>query len=241
MSVAEHRRSEGRGEILVAADAADAYTPDWFGVPAASGAHGLRGGRGNVRIVDSKLGPLVHRGYRRGGLPRHFIRDRYLWLGADRTRSFEEFRLLQRLHAQGLAVPMPVAARYQRAGLSYRADLLTRLIPHSRPLVEALADPAADVGAWLEKVAVSVAALHAQRVWHADLNAHNILVDAAGRIWLLDFDRARENVASRQRLAGNLDRLLRSLRKLLPAPALESVQQAWPHFLDTYRQALAAA
>lgn len=225
--------------MLIAAEAAAAYTSDWFAAPARAEQVGLRGGRGNVRIVDSAIGPLVHRGYRRGGLPRHLIRDRYLWLGADSTRSFREFRLMRCLHERGLPVPVPIAARYQRAGVTYRADLLTRLIPQSQPLVELLADPSNDTGL-LDGVAASIAALHRQRVWHADLNAHNILVDSAGKVWLIDFDRACENVESSARLAGNLDRLLRSLRKLLPPERFSAMQAAWPSLVSAYQRALAS-
>lgn len=224
--------------MLIAAEAIAAYTPDWFAAPEPALQGGLRGGRGNVHIVDSAIGPLVHRGYRRGGLPRHFIRDRYLWLGAERTRAFREFRLMRRLHDLGLPVPAPIAARYQRVGLSYHADLLTRLIPQARPLVELLAEPTGDD--LLGDVAASIAVLHRQRVWHADLNAHNILVDVAGKVWLIDFDRAREHVDAPTRLAGNLDRLLRSLRKRLPPGRLAAVHAAWPRFLSAYRQVLAA-
>ncbi|MFB9069126.1 3-deoxy-D-manno-octulosonic acid kinase [Pseudofulvimonas gallinarii] len=239
MSVAEHRHSEGRGEVLLAAAAVEAYRPQWFAAPAATGQGGLQGGRGNVRVIDTDIGPLVHRGYRRGGLPRHFIRDRYLWLGADRTRSFQEFRLMRRLHALGLPVPMPVAARYQRSGLAYTADLLTCLIPDATPLAVLLADDGSGQDNTLESVARSIAAMHARQVWHADLNAHNILVDREGRAWLIDFDRAREHVESPVQLAGNLHRLLRSLRKLLPPQRLADVEAVWPRFIDSYRRALA--
>jgi 3-deoxy-D-manno-octulosonic acid kinase len=238
VSVSEQRRSEGDGEILLAAEAVDAYTPEWF-VAAAGGPAGLRGGRGNVRLVDSAIGPLLHRRYRRGGLPRHFIRDRYLWLGAERTRSFREFRLMQRLHRSGLPVPAPIAARYRRSGLTYSADLLTRLVPDARPLVELLAEANTEVAGLLQRqVAPVLAALHNHQVWHADLNAHNILVDASGQVWLLDFDRAREGVTARPRLARNLDRLLRSLRKLLPGVRLQVVESVWPDFLQAYHRAL---
>jgi predicted Ser/Thr protein kinase len=48
---------------------------------------------------------------------------------------------------------------------------------------------------------------------HADLNAHNILLDSRGDFWLIDFDKARLRAAGGWR-EGNLQRLERSLRKL---------------------------
>lgn len=224
--------------MLLSAAAVDAYTPQWFARQPGDDRGGLQGGRGNVRVIGSGIGPLVHRGYRRGGLPRHFIRDRYLWLGAERTRSFHEFRVIQRLYEQGLPVPMPVAARYQRAGLTYRADLLTCLVAQAQPLATLLLAEGSEREGMLDDVARTIAAFHSRKVWHADLNAHNILVDNQGAVWLIDFDRARENVDSPHRLADNLARLLRSLRKLLPPQRLAAVEAAWPRFIQTYRRAL---
>ena len=121
------------------------------------------------------------------------------------------------LHAAGLPVPAPVAARYRRAGLHYRADLLTVRIPGVRTLSAALAD-------WPLPVWTAVGAclrrLHAAGAWHADLNAHNILVGMpdAGLpvVHVIDWDRGRLQGAPLADGAarGNLLRLQRSLQKL---------------------------
>lgn len=240
MSPDIQRLCDDDGEMLVATACVEAFSPAWF----VSGSHAARagelsGGRGSVGVIDTAIGPLVRREYLRGGLPRHLSRDRYLWTGAERTRSFREFRLLLDLHRRGLPVPEPVAARYRRAGLGYRAVLLTRLIPGARTLAQALAEQA-DPGAQLTPVADAIADLHRAGVWHADLNAANVLVDADGRVWLVDFDRARAGMRDAERLAGNLDRLLRSLRKLLGGTALARVEAVWPAFCTHYRNALAA-
>nr|AIA86950.1 CAZy families GT30 protein [uncultured Idiomarina sp.] len=61
--------------------------------------------------------------------------------------------------------------------------------------------------------------MHEAGVWHADLNAHNILLDTAGQPWLIDFDRARdygEPLAHQLRVA-NMQRLRRSLEKVAGA------------------------
>ena len=55
---------------------------------------------------------------------------------------------------------------------------------------------------------------HAAGVFHADLTAHNLQVDAAGRFSLLDFDRGRIMPAPGSWMQANLDRLQRSLRKI---------------------------
>src|SRR5512145_1497437 len=89
-----------------------------------------RGGRGTVAFVRNASGDAwVLRHYRRGGFVAKLRDDAYLWTGQSRTRSFAEWRLLRRLRDWGLPVPKPVAARYLRDGLSYRADLITVELP----------------------------------------------------------------------------------------------------------------
>ena len=58
-----------------------------------------------------------------------------------------------------------------------------------------------------------LARFHRAGLDHADLNAHNILLDAAGNPWLIDFDRSRRRADGSWRQS-NLDRLARSLAKL---------------------------
>ncbi len=86
--------------------------------------------------MDARRGPWVLRHYRRGGMIANVLGDRYLWTGAGRTRGFAEFRLLAALRARGLPVPTPVAARYRRKGVHYRADLITRRIGNATTLAE---------------------------------------------------------------------------------------------------------
>jgi 3-deoxy-D-manno-octulosonic acid kinase len=170
-----------------------------------------RGGRGTVAFVRaSRDQRWVLRHYRRGGLIAHLSDDLYVWTGADRTRAFEEWRLLRQLRAWGLPVPMPVAAGYQRAGLFYRADLLTAELPVRRTLTEALQQAPLPIQAW-HAVGHCVASLHARGVQHADLNAHNLLVGASNDIYVLDFDRGR----IRARGAWERDVLARLRRSLL--------------------------
>ncbi len=234
LSHAPIRRDAVDGGIIVAAEHADALDPDWFRRPAR--ALGSGGGRGSVAVVDTVLGPLLRRNYLRGGLPRHLLRDRYLWAGAENTRALREFRLSRALFDAGLPVPEPIAARYWRGWLAYRAALLTRLLPDVRTLRERLA-AGTSAEAELPPVADAIARLHDHGVWHADLNADNVLIDDQGKVWLIDFDRSRADVSDAGRLAGNLDRLLRSLRKHLPPRCLPAVQAAWPAFQARYRAA----
>lgn len=187
-----------------------------------------RGGRGAVWRVRGEFGEGVLRHYRRGGLVAKLVRDRYPWRGEDATRSFREFRLLAELAARGLPVPRPLAAGYRRAGLTYRADLLTQLVPESRTFAETFADATL----W-PSVGRTLARFHREGVWHADLNAHNVLIDAEAIVWIIDFDRGRLRVPESAWQETNLLRLRRSLFKL-GAGMRGDWPARWAELLDAY-------
>ena len=171
------------------------------------------GGRGAAWIVPaSDGGEWVLRHYRRGGLPAKILADTYLWTGLDNTRPWREWRLLAELHALGLPVPRPVAARVVRSGIAYRGDLITRRVPAARSLAELLVPAAASIP-W-RAVGACIRRFHEAGVWHADLNAHNILVDDTGGVWLIDFDRGERRGGDGAWKQENLVRLSRSLHKL---------------------------
>jgi 3-deoxy-D-manno-octulosonic acid kinase len=172
-----------------------------------------RGGRGAVRFVRGEFGEGVLRHYRRGGLVGRVNQDRYLWRGEEATRSFREFRLLADLQARGFAVPAPIAAGYDRHGAFYRADLLTALIPQARTLAELLAGAFPPPELW-HRIGATLARFHQAGVYHADLNAHNVMIDRQPRVWLIDFDRGELRPPHEDWMRANLARLLRSLRKL---------------------------
>jgi 3-deoxy-D-manno-octulosonic acid kinase len=217
--------------------------PDWFerGHWQARGrAQPAPGGRGGVLFVETPAGACALRHYHRGGLAARVSADRYLWTGADRTRAFREFRLLAHLVRSGLPVAAPVAARYVRDGLTYRADLLTRRIAVAQTLAERLAEGSLDpaLGA---KVGQAIARFHAAGVWHADLNAHNVLVDGSGGIRLIDFDRGRLRTPAARWRRANLARLHRSFEKL-GAGAQPAFEPAfWRPLLSAYGESLSRA
>ncbi len=198
------------------------------------------GGRGGVLFVETPAGACALRHYHRGGLAARVSADRYLWTGADRTRAFREFRLLVHLVRSGLPVAAPVAARYVRDGLTYRADILTRRIAVATTLAERLAQGSLDpaLGA---KVGQVIARFHAGGVWHADLNAHNVLVDGSGAIRLIDFDRGRLRTPAAYWRRGNLARLHRSFEKLGAARRPDFEPAFWRPLLSAYGEALARA
>ncbi|MCD9033280.1 3-deoxy-D-manno-octulosonic acid kinase [Luteimonas sp. Y-2-2-4F] len=207
---------DGAGSILSDAAWVQQVEPGWF----EPGHWGERaravasGGRGGAWFVRGPFGEAVLRHYLRGGLAARVSRDRYVWRGADRTRSFAEFRLTRDLHREDLPVPEPIAARYTRRGATYRAAILVRRIDGVRTFAELAAG--AGGGAPWEETGRLIARFHRAGLDHADLNAHNILFDAggAGRGWLIDFDRARRRLPETGWRGRNLARLERSLLKL---------------------------
>ena len=215
-------RNDGYGAILFDAERARQVEPDWFS-PAHWGERARPvtvGGRGGAWFVDAPSGPLVLRHYLRGGWAANVSRDGYVWHGADRVRSFAEFRLTRALHARGLPVPQAFAACYRRNGASYRAAILLARLDGVHSLAER-ADVAGHDAPW-EEAGRLVARFHRVGLDHADLNAHNILFDATGQGWLIDFDRGRLRIPETPWRKRNLARLERSLLKLRGArdPAL---------------------
>jgi 3-deoxy-D-manno-octulosonic acid kinase len=194
-------------------------------------------GRGAVYYLATKAGPVVLRRYRRGGLMAHLSTDRYLWLGAEATRPFREFRLTAALYRAGLPVPQPLAAAYWRSGMTYQAALITKRIDRAETLAERWRRaPAAIDWAALGSL---IARFHALGICHADLNAHNILLDPSDRAYLIDFDRGRWRPLDAIWPAQNLARLHRSLCKIGAGPPETLVAPAdWAALESAWRSQL---
>ena len=150
------------------------------------------------------------------------------------TRAWREWDILSRLWSDGLPVPRPVAARVIFSGLFYRADIITAKLPSPATLVEVLKARALSPLEW-QAAGRLIRRFHEAGVYHADMNAHNI-VYAANRIYLLDFDNARicgHKFIWPQR---SLRRLHRSLRKSARQnPGFHFSVADWEAFLQAYR------
>ena len=55
--------------------------------------------------------------------------------------------------------------------------------------------------------------LHNEQVYPADLNCHNLMLDASGKPWIVDFDKCEFRAGEKWKQT-NLERRLRSLRKV---------------------------
>jgi 3-deoxy-D-manno-octulosonic acid kinase len=239
----ERIREDAEGAILFDAAASPQVDGRWFAPEHWRGLGALRaqaGGRGGVAVIDTPAGECVLRHYRRGGMVARLMGDRYLWTGAARTRGFAEFRLLAEIARLGLPGPRPVAARYLRRGLHYTADLITARIADAVTLAECLATGRLD-DALAALAGTLVARFHRAGVWHADLNAHNVLV-APGGLYLIDFDRGALRAPAEGWRQANLLRLRRSLLKLGAAAQGEAAfeERIWMPLRQAYERAFAA-
>lgn len=241
MMMQEQVREDAGGAILFDAAASPQVDGNWFAPAYWSERGALRtqaGGRGGIAIVDTPAGECVLKHYRRGGMVAALMGDRYLWSGRDRTRGFQELRLLGVIAELGLPGPRPVATRYIRHGLFYSADLLTGRIQDASTLAEYLAQGRLD-----DTLAVAVgdviARFHRAGIWHADLNAHNVLIADTG-LYLIDFDRGERRTPERAWQQANLQRLRRSLLKLGAAGQGEAAFDAtiWTSLIERYERTL---
>ncbi len=192
-------------------------------------------GRGVAVFIRDGEREMVLRHYRRGGLPARISKDRYLFLNLEASRPWREWKLIAQLFDLGLPVPRPVAARVQRYGLLYSGDLVTERIPDAEPLSQHLSRKPLNHESW-RAVGRSIRRFHRAGVDHADLNAHNILLNAAGEVFLIDFDRGRIRPVGSW-VHANLERLHRSLEKLRGQSEGFAFRDAdWEHLLAGYRE-----
>jgi len=193
-----------------------------------------REGRGSAYLIEADGRSLVLRHYRRGGWIAHLSTDRYLWRGPERTRSFHEWHLLYHMHRAGLPVPQPIAAGYRRYCSTYSATLLVRRIPAVRSLATALSAAPLSLPVWVA-IGRCLRNFHARGIYHADLNAHNILLGEQEReVWLIDFDRGAVRTPGWWSDA-NLVRLQRSLQKISGSLSGERFSAAdWQALIHSY-------
>jgi 3-deoxy-D-manno-octulosonic acid kinase len=221
----------GLGNALQS-DAEALFDPDFWAARGELDA--VDGGRGAAWFIGPATNQWVLRHYRRGGFIAGISKDRYVWTGERRVRAFAEWRLLEQLAKAGLPVPNPIAAWYRRAGLTYSCDLIIQRIADARSLSAVLRSVALPQACW-HAIGAVIAKFHHAGVDHADLNAHNILLDAAQRVSVIDFDRGRLRAPGSWRLR-NLRRLHRSLLKIARGlPPGRITPQAWDALMAGYR------
>ena len=164
-----------------------------------------------------------------------------------RTRALREFDLLLHLHDLSLPAPRPYACCVKRKGLLYQASLVTYRLA-GRTLAQRLVDDDGclardsdgNIRLW-RQIGHVIARFHSAGVYHADLNAHNIMIDGDDQIALLDFDRGSlkalpENPARQGWCLQNMRRLQRSLSKLASIGSNVSVPSERTDTTDSWQQ-----
>jgi len=195
----------------------------FFHQPDASGVS-ILGGRTSVTPAQlDGIGSVVIKHYRRGGLMRYFIKRRYLKFG--KTRAQREFELLDIVGTLGIKIPQPIAYAY-RGRLLYRAWLVTREIHQPLSLARLSLQDEKKTGTAMESVIEQISSLIQNNILHVDLHPGNVVVDAAGKVYLLDFDKGSVYHGNRQKLKNRyLTRWQRAVAKhRLPGMLTEMLQ-----------------
>ena len=156
---------------------------------------------------------LVLKHYYRGGLIARPVKDQYLGFNIEKSRAFKEFRLLKKMNELGLPVPDAVAARVEKKLFSYRADLITREIENVKTLADVISEQTLSAVSW-KKIGGVIKQFHLHNIYHADLNARNILLTDPEEVYLIDFDNCYIRTGTTSWKVANLARLHRSLKKL---------------------------
>lgn len=229
----------GASVIRYDPDVVEPFEPCLFDVAwlKSEGHHcGSAAGRGDAHFLNFAGRDMVLRPYLRGGLVRKISRDLYLRTGLARTRSMREFSLTSWMLEQGLPVPVVVAAQVTHIGPFYRAAIITQRIPNAQPLEDHLRAGALEAEQW-HRVGTAVRQMHDAGVFHSDLNRRNILIDDAGSVWLIDFDKC-ERRAPGSWSQENLSRLHRSLAKTdNQGGGLHWTEDDWRALMAAYQSA----
>jgi len=192
-------------------------------------------GRAPVVFFNYQDKAMVLKHYYRGGLVAKLVRDNYLGWRVERSRAFLEWCLLRTMKNCGLPVPTPVAARVRQQSFFYQADLITLELENTTTLADCLSGNPLSPSVW-KQLGICIKQFHQHDIYHADLNARNILLaesllsgdvrdekaddEGADRqpIYLIDFDRgairATGKIWGKHWREANLQRLLRSLNKI---------------------------
>ena len=210
------------------------------------------------------------RHYRRGGAVARYLGDRYLAAGGDSgpglelkrdgwgaavdrvrdvrdlaagggSRPGRELRASVEARKRGVPTPAVVAGATYSAGMFYRADLATELIPDAESLADLLfgnSDSQVDVEKALHVAGKVVRKLEDARVLHPDVNAGNILLRihlGETEAHVIDLDRC--NILPQAAPGPHhfmRGRLERSLRRLADRHAVELSDGCWRALRDGF-------
>lgn len=197
-------------ESVISEPKAELFCPDYL--KQQGKITGIDSGRGSAWFVDIDNRQWVLRHYKRGGLISKLIKDTYWSPVLNKTRAWYEWKLLKTLHENNLPVPRPVAAASTSFLGFYKADIIIEKIPDTQTLASILTEKSLTNTIW-KNIGDTIKRFHDLSIYHADLNANNILLNKSNKIFIIDFDRGkiRRNGSWKET---NLKRLQRSLNKI---------------------------
>lgn len=174
-------------------------------------------GRGAIFFLSgSKLPyPIVVRQYRHGGLLRFLSGARFF----SQRRFLTELKLHTEVQRLGISVPRALGVIVVKQGLKsvfVNGYFVTRRLQESVGLAEFL--QTAEVSSRLQiayEIGAGLRKLHENGIFYTDMHIKNILVEPQGKIYFIDFDKAKQYPAplfGRRRRA-NLYRFIRSVKK----------------------------
>ncbi|MBJ7538873.1 3-deoxy-D-manno-octulosonic acid kinase [Marinomonas transparens] len=223
---------------LLKSDTNLAITASWFEPDFWQQQQALAGtgsGRGEVWFINSQFGRFVMRRYRRGGLIAKLNKRHFLFTGLKQTRPWLELSLLEHMRSLDLPVPRPIGGIYTREKGFYQAELLTETIDKAQDLFELIKAGNSGQLNWQE-IGQVIKKFHDKGIYHSDLNCHNIMIDHANKVWVIDFDKCEQRTKNEKWMQANIDRFKRSLDKESTLHSQFNVSDAqWRAFLEGYR------
>ena len=228
-------------ENLVSNRSLNNISADWFNSDywhKSKAIEGTSKGRYTTWFIKYQDNHWVLRHYWRGGLIANLSKDSYLYTGLNKTRAIAELSLLQLLYQEGFPVPKPVAAKVIRHGLCYQCDILIERVNDAKDLVAHLSHAPLSATQW-QDIGICIAKFHNRGVYHADLNAKNILISPEG-FHLIDFDRGEIRDPQKSWQQNNLNRLHRSfVKEKGKYPQLAFSENNWSDLLKGYHNYMA--
>lgn len=208
-----------------------------------NGARAITEGRGTAVIFPAARRWLFLKDYQRGGMIRLISSNAYLWTGLERTRAWREFTLLTEMSQLGLSVPEPYACRVEQRILTYRASLIVEVVENRGSLSRLIKQQGFAAINW-HALGEFIGEFGLHRIFHADLNASNILLLQSRQFVLIDFDKSYRFRGVLAPLFHHLyekrmlNRLRHSLHKVKPSMSVtdrEFTDSMWQLMLAGYR------
>ncbi|MBL4712037.1 MAG: 3-deoxy-D-manno-octulosonic acid kinase [Gammaproteobacteria bacterium] len=193
-------------------------------------------GRAKVVYFSDEDKSFVLKHYYRGGLVASIVKDSYIGFDPDKTRAFQEFRLLKKMQELELPVPVAAAACAVKGLFSFRMDLITEEIKNVKTLADKLSGQPLTQDRW-NSIGACIRLFHLHDIYHADLNTRNILLNDKDEIYIIDFDNSYFRRGENAWKMANLLRLKRSLLKFKEnTDSFCFDEKNWSAFLAGYEQ-----